>query len=104
MTSTQRQAAFERFLTALARRRSERLGLGYAGTLRRLPPPPLPGQPSGATLYFLNATGGGLPGPRLVELGAPANAAIRRAERWVETGSGTAPGVAPATRKRRNNT
>jgi hypothetical protein len=90
-TSTQRRAAFERFFTDLARARSTRLGLGFVGTIRRLPPPPLPGEAPGGTRYYLNAIAANGAGPRLVELGAAADAALRRAERWVETGKGPAP-------------
>lgn len=96
MTSSKRQAFFERFFIALARRRSARLGLGYVGTLRRLPPPPLPGEAQAATLYFLNATGGDHSGPRLFGLGPRADSALRKAERWVETGEGAEPSVLPA--------
>ncbi len=96
MTTTKRQALFERFLTALAKRRSERLGLHYVGTLRRLPPPPLPGQGPETTLYYVNASEGERSGPRLFELGAQADAALRRAEKWVETGEGAAPSVPEA--------
>ena len=90
-TSTQRRAAFERFFADLARARSERLGLGFGGTIRRLPPPPLPGEAQGGTRYYLNAIAANGSGPRLVELGATADTALRRAERWVETGEGPAP-------------
>jgi hypothetical protein len=102
MTSYQRQAAFDRFFTGLARRRSEKLGLGFAGTIRKLPPPPLPGEPQGATLYFLNAVAADGRGSGLVALGGAAEAALRRAEKWVRTGKGPAP-VPPgrAARSRR---
>jgi hypothetical protein len=91
MTPAQRQAAFERFFAATARAFAARLGMGFAGTIRKLPPPPLPGERPGATRYYVNAvpTQGG---PGLVELGGAALAAIRRAERWAETGEGPRPG------------
>jgi hypothetical protein len=60
MSPAQRQAAFDRFFTSLARRCSQRLGLGYAGTIRKLPPPPLPGESPGTTRYYLNAVAAGL--------------------------------------------
>jgi hypothetical protein len=91
MTSAQRQSAFDRFFNSLARARSERLGLGYAGTIRKLPPPPLPGEPPGATRYYLNAVAADGSRSGLVELGNATDAALRRAERWVESGKGPAP-------------
>lgn len=91
MTSAQRQAAFDRFFTELARRRSRTLGLGFAGKIRKLPPPALPGEGAGATRYFLNAVAADGSSSGLVELGSRADAALRRAERWVETGEGPAP-------------
>jgi hypothetical protein len=91
MTPSQRQAAFDRFFTSLARRRSRSLGLGYAGTIRKLPPPPLPGEGPGATRYYLNAVAADASRSGLVELGGAADAALRRAEKWVETGEGPAP-------------
>src|SRR5580692_8575187 len=95
MTPTQRQAAFDRFFTALARRRCERLGLGFAGTIRKLPPPPLPGEKPGTTQYYLNAVAANGRGSGLVPLGTTAQAALQRAENWVRTGKGRAP-AAPA--------
>jgi hypothetical protein len=100
MTPAQRQAAFDRFFTELARKCSLRLGLGYAGTIRKLPPPPLPGEPAGATRYFLNAVAADSSGSGLVELGGGADDALRRAERWVEAGKGPAP--FPVGPRRRN--
>ncbi len=91
MTSAQRQAAFDRFFTSLARRTSQRLGLGYAGTIRKLPPPPLPGEAPGATRYYLNAVAADGSGSGLVELGGAADASLRSAEKWVWTGKGPAP-------------
>jgi len=91
MTSSQRQAAFDRFFASLARMRSQRLGLRYAGTIRKLPPPPLPGEAPGATRYYLNAVEADGSASGLVELGGAADAALRKAERWVETGKGPAP-------------
>jgi hypothetical protein len=91
MTPRQRQAAFDRFFASLARSRSRRLGLRYLGTLRKLPPPPLPGEPPGVTRYYLNAVAKDDSSSGLVELGGAADAALRRAERWVETGRGAAP-------------
>jgi hypothetical protein len=90
-TPTQRQAAFERLLGDLARRRAERLGLGYAGTIRKVPPPPLPGERPGATRYFANTVSRDGASAGLVELRGEALAAIRAAERWAETGLGPAP-------------
>jgi hypothetical protein len=89
MTPSQRQAAFERLLTQLSRTRARDLGRGYAGTIRKLAPPPLPGEKASATRYFVNTVA--LDGSRrdLFELGAAADAQLRRAETWAETGEGT---------------
>ncbi|HEY5079259.1 MAG TPA: hypothetical protein VII43_05410 [Opitutaceae bacterium] len=91
MNSSQRQAAFDRFFADLARRRSKRLGLGYAGTIRKLSPPALPGEAQGPTRYFLNAVAADGRGSGLVPLGATADAALLRAEKWVQTGKGASP-------------
>jgi hypothetical protein len=99
MTHRQRQAAFDRFFIALARKRSERLGLGYLGTIRKMPPPPLPGEAPDKTRYFLNAVAKDRSDSGLVELGEAADAALRRAEKWVETGDGPAPGLPPPVAK-----
>ncbi|HXQ80163.1 MAG TPA: hypothetical protein VN775_02540 [Opitutaceae bacterium] len=106
MTPAQRQSAFDRFFASLARARAQRLGLRYAGTIRKLPPPPLPGETTGATRYYLNAVAADGSASGLVELGRSADAALRKAERWVETGKGPAPVPAgkrerPATLKRK---
>lgn len=101
MTPTQRQAVFDRFFAALARRRCERLGLRYLGTIRKLPPPPLPGEARGAARYFLNAVAADGSDSGLVDLGARADGALRKAERWVETGKGAAPEIAGASRRLR---
>jgi hypothetical protein len=102
MTSAQRQVAFDRFFNSLARKCSQRLGLRYVGTIRKLPPPPLPGEAQGVTRYYLNAVAGDGSGSGLVELGGRADAALRRAEQWVESGKGAAPAIpdakAPARR------
>ena len=88
MTSAQRQTAFQHFFTTLAKARAKRLGLGYAGTIRKLPPPPLPGEAVGATRYFLNAVARDGSGSGLVELAGTAEASLLRAEGWVESGRG----------------
>jgi hypothetical protein len=93
MTPKQRQAAFDRYFTALARKASERLGLGYLGTIRKLPPPPFPGEPAGTTRYYLNAVARDGSRSGLVELGGGADASLRRAEKWVSTGAGPAPAL-----------
>jgi hypothetical protein len=94
MTPKQRQAAFDRYFIALARKCAARLGLRYVGTIRKLPPPPLPGEKAGGTQYFLNAVSKDGSRSGLVELGGPADAALRRAEKWVATGAGPAPALA----------
>ncbi|HZZ19241.1 MAG TPA: hypothetical protein VFE25_07730 [Opitutaceae bacterium] len=91
MTSSQRQTAFNRFFVSLAKSRAQRLGLGYAGTIRKMPPPPLPGEAPGATRYFLNAVASDGSRSGLVELAGAAEASLRKAEAWVETGKGAAP-------------
>jgi len=101
MTPAQRQAAFQRFFVSLARTRAKRLGLGYAGTIRKLPPPPLPGETSGPTRFFLNAVARDGSGSGLVELAGAAEASLRRAEAWVETGKGVPPVVPKARALRR---
>ena len=101
MTPSQRQAAFDRLFIALARKCSKRLGLRYLGTIRKLPPPPLPGEPAGATRYYLNAVAGDGSRSGLVELGGAADASLRRAEKWVATGTGAAPAAVPARKPAR---
>jgi hypothetical protein len=93
MTPAQRQAAFERLLSALARKCAKRLGHGYAGTIRKYPPPPLPGEKPGATRYYLNAVAADGRGTGLVELGPGAHSALRGAEDWVATGKGRKPAI-----------
>ncbi|HEY5228411.1 MAG TPA: hypothetical protein VIJ19_07700 [Opitutaceae bacterium] len=101
MTSSQRKAAFNRFFISLAKSRASRLGLGYAGTIRKLPPPPLPGESQGPTRYFLNAVASDGSRSGLVELAGTAEASLRKAESWVETGKGTAPAAAPVKAQKR---
>jgi hypothetical protein len=91
MTSSQRQAVFDRLFNELARKRAKRLGLVYAGTIRKLPPPPLPGERPGRTRYYLNAAAENSVAGGLVELGGTTDAALRKAEKWVETGEGRRP-------------
>ena len=95
MTYARRQTTFQRYFTTLAKARAARLGLGFAGTIRKLPPPPLPGEPAGATRYFLNAVARDGSSSGLVELAGAAEASLRRAEHWVESGAGAAPRAAP---------
>jgi hypothetical protein len=94
MNLPQRQARLERFFADLARRYALSLGLGYLGTIRQLPPPPLPGERLGATRYYVNGLAPKGGGTRLVEFNPPLYAAVRRAEAWVESGRGPAPEVA----------
>jgi hypothetical protein len=95
MTPAERQKAFNRFFAELARSCSEKLRVGYAGTIRKLPPPPLPGETHGRTRYYFNAIAADGSGSRLVELGGAADRALRRAEQWAATGNGLAPGAKP---------
>jgi hypothetical protein len=101
MTPARRQAAFDRFFVSLARAGARRLGLGYLGTIRKMPAPPLPGEAAGATRYYLNAVAADGSRSGLVELGAAADAALRRAEKWVATGVGPAPKARAAPLKRK---
>ncbi len=94
MNLPQRQGRLERFFAALARTYAHGLGLGYIGTIRQLPPPPLPGERLGATRYYVNGLAPDGGGTRLVEFSPPLYAAVRKAEAWVETGRGPAPVLA----------
>jgi hypothetical protein len=91
MSPAQRQAVLERIFASAARAFARRQGLGFAGTIRKLPPPPLPGERPGATRYYVNAVSGDAAG--LLELSGGALAEVRRAERWAETGEGSPPGA-----------
>jgi hypothetical protein len=93
MTPARRRAAFDRLLVKLARKCAKRLGLAYAGTVRKLPPPPLPGEKPGETRYYLNAAPAGSKGGGLVELGRAADAELRAAGKWAETGKGRKPAI-----------
>jgi len=91
MNPSRRQAAFEEIFTSAARAFARRRGLAYAGTIRKLPPPPLPGERPGATRYYVNAVARDGAAPGLLELSGGALAEVRRAERWAETGEGPQP-------------
>ncbi len=93
MNLSQRQARLERFFAALARSYALSLGLEYLGTIRQLPPPPLPGELLGVTRYYVNGLAPKGGGTRLVEFSPPLYASVRRAEAWVATGRGPAPEV-----------
>ena len=93
MTSAKRRAAFDRLFVKLAKRRAKQLGLAYAGTVRKLPPPPLPGERPGEARYYLNAAAAGSKGGGLVELGRTADAALHAAGEWAETGKGRKPAI-----------
>jgi hypothetical protein len=102
VTRSQRQNQFDRFFLALAREYSRGLGLEFVGTIRKLPPPPFPGQSQGPTRYFVNAFSAGGEGTRLVEFNAKLYGALRRAAEWVESGKGPRPSAeaSAAPRKR----
>ena len=92
MTFSQRQAVFDRFFHRSSRANVQRGSASDTrSTIRKLPPPPLPGESPGATLYFLNAVAADGRGSGLVALGVAADAALRRAEKWVQSGKGSAP-------------
>jgi hypothetical protein len=101
MSAARRQAAFDQFFISLARACARRLGLAYLGTIRKMPPPPFPGEAAGATRYYLNAVAKDGSRSGLVELGAAADAALRRAELWAATGEGPAPKARAASLKRK---
>jgi hypothetical protein len=96
MTNAQRQRRFETYFTELARALARSLGLAYLGTIRQLPPPPLPGQQLEATRYYVNGLAPSGGGTRLVEFTPALYAALRQAEAWVETGRGPGPAANPA--------
>ena len=91
MNPAQRQAAFDRLLVALARAKSARLGARYLGTITKLPPPPLPGQPAGRARYYVNTLSGRC--AALVEITGSAGVSLRRGEKWVASGEGSLPSV-----------
>jgi hypothetical protein len=93
LTSAQRQNRLEHLFPELARRYARSLGLGYVGTIRQLPPPPLPGEQPGATRYYLNGLVPKGGGTHLVEFSPALYATVRRAEHWVETGRGPLPAL-----------
>lgn len=93
MTPSQRRSAFDRLFVKLAKKRAKRLGLAYAGTVRKLPPPPLPGERPSEARYYLNAAAAGPRGGGLVELGRTADAVLRSAATWAETGTGRKPAI-----------
>jgi len=95
MIRSQRQNLFDRFFTALAREYSRILGLEYVGTLRKLPPPPFPGERQGPTRYYVNAFSTGGASTRLVEFDAKRYETLRRAAEWVESGRGVPPAFKP---------
>ena len=102
MTRSQRQNQFDRLFLALAREYCRGLGLEFVGTIRKLPPPPFPGQSQGPTGYFVNAFSAGGDGTRLIEFNAKLYGALRRAAEWVESGKGPRPSAeaSGAPRKR----
>jgi hypothetical protein len=93
MTSAQRRATFDRLFVKLAKKCAKRLGVAYAGTVRKLPPPPLPGERPGEARYYLNSAAAAPKGGGLVELGRTADAALRSAAAWAETGKGRKPKI-----------
>jgi len=95
MTQAQRQRRLETYFAELARAYARGLGLAYLGTIRQLPPPPLPGQEMEATRYYVNGLAPSGGGTRLVEFTPALYAALRKAEAWVETGRGPGPAATP---------
>jgi hypothetical protein len=91
MTTAQRQAAFDRHLSSVARSRAQRLGVTYAGTIRLMPPPALPGEKQGPTRYFVNTLSSGSGRASLVSLGQRVDRELQAAEAWVRTGDGPVP-------------
>jgi len=103
MTNAQRQRRFETYFADLARAHARGLGLAYLGTIRQLPPPPLPGQQMETTRYYVNGLAPSGGGTRLVEFTPALYAALRKAEAWVETGRGSPPAASPAPPGARRN-
>jgi len=93
MSPAQRQSLFDRYFPSLAREYAQAMNLEYAGTIRKLPPPPLPGEIIGQTRYYINTLTGAGKGTRLVEFPAEIYAVLRRAEAWVDTGKGAPPSL-----------
>jgi len=93
MTPSQRQNHFDRYFSALARGYSRALGLEHVGTIRKLPPPPFPGEVQGPTRVFINALSAGGGAARLVEFNGRMYGALRKATEWAESGKGPKPSL-----------
>lgn len=100
MSPAQRKTAFEKLLGDIARRRAKALGLAYAGTLRKFPPPALPGSEMARTRYYLSAVAVEAGAKRLVELDGRDGETLFKAESWVQTGLNPPAVLAPAGRKK----
>jgi len=91
MNQAQRQAAFDRHVTRVARAYAKRLGMEFVCTVRQLPPPPFPGEPAGEVTYYVNGAAKGAASRKLVAFTKPMSLALRKAQAWVDTGVGKAP-------------
>src|ERR1700739_1709607 len=91
MTRPQRQAAFDRHVTEVAQAYAKKLGMDFICTVRRLPPPPFPGESPGEVAYYVNGAPKGKSDRKLVAFTAPMLKSLKAAQAWVEGGSGKPP-------------
>jgi hypothetical protein len=92
MTALQRRRIFDRKFTEMAHDLARRKRLDYVGTIRKLPPPPLPGEKPGTVRYFVSGAAKGGRGI-LEEFTRPMYRKMRRLEAWELTGNGAPAGV-----------
>ena len=93
MTLSQRQAVFDRYLAEISKAFAKRLKIDYVCTVRRMPPPPFPGETAGEILYYVNGGVRGKPERKLVEFTRPMYAVVRKGQAWAESGKGKSPSL-----------